>query len=168
MFLPKLGIAPRVNQLSIHPDAIADPACRALKNMCYAQCQSDFTQIARAALELLYRGAADDLKVSDLGQIRENVIVYAGREVFVLSVVTQIFERKNSDAFFRNIADCGGADRQRGQTSVAFLGAPDSRGVRSNIHDSVSAIGKPSTDTSTIRRTAQFGISKNGKTCVAI
>ena len=130
-FSPKLGIAPRINQLSIHPDAIAGPACRALKNMCYSQCQSDFTQIARAALELLYRGAADDLKVSDLGQVRENVIVYAGREVFVLSVVTQIFERKNGNAFFRNIADCGGADRQRGQTSVAVLGAPDS--LRSQI-----------------------------------
>src|SRR5437762_1846289 len=102
-FSPKLGIAPRVNQLSIHPDAVAGPACRALKNMCYSQCQADFTQVARAALELLYRGAADDLKVSDLGQVRENVIVYAGREVFVLSVVTQIFERQNGNAFFRYI-----------------------------------------------------------------
>src|SRR5437868_6058804 len=130
-FSPKLGIAPRINQLSIHPDAIAGPACRALKNMGYSQCESDFTQIARAAFELLYRGAADDLKVGDLRQVRENVIVYAGREVFVLFVVTQIFERKNGDAFFRNIADCGGADRQRGQTSVAVLGAPDS--LRSQI-----------------------------------
>src|SRR6478736_129514 len=130
-FSPKLGIAPRVNQLSIHPDAIAGPACRALKNMGYSQCQPDFTQIARPALELLYRGAANDLKVGHLCQVRENVIVHSGREVIVLFVVTQIFERKNGDAFFWNIADCGGADRQRGQTSVAFLGAPDS--LRSQI-----------------------------------
>src|SRR5204862_7263640 len=119
-FSPKLGIAPRINQLSIHPDAVAGPACRALKNMCYSQCQADFTQVARAALELLYRGAADDLKVSDLGQVRENVIVYAGREVFVLSVVTQIFERKNGNAFFRNIAVCVGCNRGPGRTSGLF------------------------------------------------
>src|SRR5256886_4631640 len=123
-FSPKLGIAPRINQLSIHPDAIAGPACRALKNMGYSQCQSDFTQIARAALELLYRGAAYDLKVSDFGQVRENVIVYAGREVFVLFVVTQIFERKNVDACFRNIASSGGACQQCSPTSVGLLSSP--------------------------------------------
>ena len=41
-------------------------------------------------------------------------------------------------------------------------------GVRSNIQDKMSAIGNPSTSTITTKRTAQFGISKNGKTWVAI
>ena len=34
-------------------------------------------------------------------------------------------------------------------------------------HDKTSAIGNPRINSSTTSRTAQFGISKNGKTCVA-
>ena len=41
-------------------------------------------------------------------------------------------------------------------------------GVISNAHDKISATGKPRIKSSTTRRTAQFGISKKGKTCVAI
>ena len=40
-------------------------------------------------------------------------------------------------------------------------------GVISNAHDRISATGKPRISSSTTSRTAQFGISKKGKTCVA-
>src|SRR6266516_4783305 len=40
-------------------------------------------------------------------------------------------------------------------------------GVISNAHEKTSATGKPAISTNTTSRTAQFGISKNGKTCVA-
>jgi len=40
-------------------------------------------------------------------------------------------------------------------------------GVISNAHDKISATGKPRTSNKTTRRTAQLGMSKNGKTCVA-
>jgi len=143
VFSPKLGIAPRVNQLSIHPDAIAGPACRALKNMCYSQGQSDFTQIARAALELLYRGAADDLKVSDLGQVRENVIVYAAAK-YSFSLSSLKFSNGRTAMLFSGIlriaaGRTGNAAKLLSLSSVRLIPC----GVRSNIHDSVSAIGKP-------------------------
>ena len=41
-------------------------------------------------------------------------------------------------------------------------------GVISNAQEKTSATGRPAIDSRTTRRTAQFGISKNGKTCVAI
>jgi hypothetical protein len=55
---------------------------------------------------------------------------------------------------------------------IDSLGAiSDSRlipsGVISNAHDRISATGKPRMSSSTTSRTAQFGISKNGKTWVA-
>src|SRR5947199_9889526 len=126
-----MGIAPCINQLRIDPDAIAGASCRALQNMRYAQCQSDFTQIAHATLELLHRGAANHFKVCDLCQTRENVVVYSGCEVLVLFVVAQIFEWKNGNAFFGDVAGCGGGGRERSQTSVALIGTSDS--LRSQI-----------------------------------
>src|SRR5947208_8417468 len=121
-----MGIAPCINQLRIDPDAIAGASCRALQNMRYAQCQSDFTQIAHATLELLHRGAANHFKVCDLCQTRENVVVYSGCEVLVLFVVAQIFEWKNGNAFFGDVAGCGGGGLQRSQTCVAGIGTSDS------------------------------------------
>ncbi len=41
-------------------------------------------------------------------------------------------------------------------------------GVISNAHDKTSATGNPRASSKTTRRMAQFGTSKNGKTCVAI
>ena len=40
-------------------------------------------------------------------------------------------------------------------------------GVSSKAHAMMSAMGKPITMNRTMSRTPQFGISKNGKTCVA-
>jgi hypothetical protein len=56
------------------------------------------------------------------------------------------------------------ADRVRSTSSVRFKPS----GVSSNAHAITSAIGNPIAIANTINRTAQFGISKNGKTCVAI
>jgi len=53
--------------------------------------------------------------------------------------------------------------RREIDTSVRFKPA----GVSSKAHASTTAMGNPITIASTINRTAQFGISKNGKTCVA-
>src|SRR5438093_13516917 len=105
-FPPKVSVPTRVNQLRVHPDAITSAACRAFQNMCYTQCQPDFTQIARATLELLQRGAANDFKVRDLCQIRENVIVNTGREVFVTFVVTVIFLRDSGGAVLGALTGC--------------------------------------------------------------
>src|SRR4029077_6864981 len=41
-------------------------------------------------------------------------------------------------------------------------------GVSSKAQDKIKATGKPKMSSKTTSRTAQFGISKNGKTCVAI
>ena len=41
-------------------------------------------------------------------------------------------------------------------------------GVHSKIHATIIASGKPSRSTTMTNRTAQFGMSKNGKTWVAI
>jgi hypothetical protein len=50
---------------------------------------------------------------------------------------------------------------------IGSFGALNPSGVSSNAQAITSAIGKPIAMTSTTRRTAWFGISKNGKTCVA-
>src|SRR5438552_3023128 len=54
------------------------------------------------------------------------------------------------------------ADRARSTPSVRF----NPSGVNSKAHAMTSAMGKPITIASTTSRTAQFGMSKNGKTCV--
>src|SRR4030095_1497130 len=100
--------------------------------MCNSKCPSDLTQIARATLELLHRGAANHFEVCDLCQAREYVVVNAGREVFVLFIITQIFEWQNRNTFFGNISRRGRADsRWRDQSWVGFIRSHDS--LRSQI-----------------------------------
>jgi len=58
-------------------------------------------------------------------QVLEDVIVYAVRSVsFSLSSLSN-FRTEERRAFFRNIADVGGADRTAAKL-CRFLGAPDS------------------------------------------
>ena len=120
-----MSVSPRVNQLSIDADAIAGSARCPFQHMGDAECPPDFPQIARSAFELLHGGTANHFQVRYLGQARENVVVHSGREIFVLFVVAQIFERKNGNAFLRNIPHPSAHDVRR-QNLVAFVGAPDS------------------------------------------
>ncbi len=55
-------------------------------------------------------------------------------------------------------------DSEGGTSSVRL--SPS--GVHSKIHATTMATGKPSRRTTMIKRTAQFGMLKKGKTCVAI
>ena len=67
--------------------------------------------------------------------------------------------RKSSFRPVPRLIDCEG-----GTSSVRL--SPS--GVHSKIHATIMATGKPSRSEITTNRTAQFGMSKNGKTCVAI
>ncbi len=75
---------------------------RSFQNVRHAQRLTDFAQIARARFVLPHRSAADDFQVGDLGQVREDIILDAVREILVLLIVAQIFERQDRDAFFRD------------------------------------------------------------------
>ena len=64
---------------------------------------SDLTQVSLDPSFVLHdRRAADDLQVGDLGQIGEDFVLDAVREITVLLVITEILKRQNGNAFRRN------------------------------------------------------------------
>ena len=100
-FGPNVGIGPRVDQLRIHPHPVARSAHRAFEDVGDAERFADLAQVARAGPVLLHGSPADHFQVRDPGEAGENVVVHAVGEECVLAVVTQVFKRKNGDAFFR-------------------------------------------------------------------
>ncbi len=87
-------------------------------------------------------------------QADESITHHTGRKIVALTIVLAVIA--TGLLIFQFV-------RARSTSSVRFKPS----GVSSNAHAITSAIGNPITIASTTRRTAQFGISKNGKTCVA-
>ena len=99
---PDVGVGPRIDELGIHPDAIAGASHRAFEDMRDAERFADLAQVARAGAILLHRSAADHFQVGDPRQTGENVVVHAFSKESVLAIVAQVFKRKNGDTFFRH------------------------------------------------------------------
>ena len=170
---PDVRIRARIDQLDVDAHAISRAPHRAFQNVSHSEGQADLAQVARARFVLANRSPADDFQVGDLGQVREDIILDAIREILILLIVAQIFEWQHRDAFFRDTRCAGfgqtaqlrrAAPRSGGRSSVRLTPC----GVRSKAQARIMATGKPRTSSIITSRTVQIGTSKNGKTCVAI
>ncbi len=93
-----MHVIPRVDQLRVHPHFAAHALHAAFQQIRDAKLLTDLSQIARRAAPVLEdRSAADDLQIRDFCQISENLILHAIREVGVLLVVAEVFERQDSN-----------------------------------------------------------------------
>ena len=96
-----MRIGARIDQLRVDAHAITRASHRSLENMCDAKCSPNLAQIARARSILPNGSATDDFKIGNFGQVRQNIVLHTVGKVGVLLVITEIFKRKHSDAFFR-------------------------------------------------------------------
>src|SRR6202011_4569099 len=100
---PKMRIRASVDELSIDPNAVGGALDAAFQDMGHAELSSDLTQIAGAnGLVLHDAGPTNHLKICDLGQIGEDLILDAVGKEARLRIRAKIFERQNRNAFFRN------------------------------------------------------------------
>ena len=102
---PDVRVRASVDQLRVDPDPVTDAAHRPLEHMSNAKSGSDLAQIAGTTAILPNGGATDHFQVGHLGQVRQNVVLNAIGEIRVGLIVTQVFERKNGDAFVGNARD---------------------------------------------------------------
>ena len=93
--------------MSVHPYTIRNTLNTAFDHVGGPKLLTDLTQVPfRRVLVLHHARAADYLQVRDPGEICQYLILHAGREVGVLFIVTQVFERQDRDAFFRRRRRC--------------------------------------------------------------
>src|SRR5262245_58870382 len=92
-----------IDQLSTHADTIAGSLNRAFQNMRNTQSASDFAKVVLNTVFVPHhRRATDDFEVSNLGQVRPNLIFNAISKVSVLLVITEILEWEHGDGFDPN------------------------------------------------------------------
>src|SRR4029077_813148 len=96
----------RVNQLYVHPHAIARTADTAFENRRDAKGLSDFADIRRGSAVRHERRARDYLQISDFRKVRKNVVLDSVSEISVLFCVTQILERQNGDRLVDLVRRC--------------------------------------------------------------
>ena len=96
---PKMRVSARVDQLGVDAQMLAGTLDAAFEQMRDSELPADFVGVTRAArLVKIRRSAADYFEVSDFRQIRQNLLLDAGREVGVLRLGAKIFEWENGDA----------------------------------------------------------------------
>jgi hypothetical protein len=127
---PDMGVGPGVDKLNVDAHPVAGAADGSLQNMGHTQRVTDLAQVPHARLVLAHRSPADHFQVRDLGQIRQDIVLDAVGEIFVLLAVTQVLEGQNGDAFFRR-RRCGSGrgfgDLEPPRVRLShFLGALDS------------------------------------------
>ena len=168
--VPNVEIGAGVDQLGIDPHPVRLAPHGPFHHVGDAERFADLAQVPRPASVLAHGSAADHFQVRHLRQARKDVVLDAVGEIGVLLVVAEIFERQHRDAF----SGGGGTGAFAIVTGVgAFASSMSSvrlmpLGVRSNAQERRSATGKPSTSATMTSRTTHVGISKKGKTWVAI
>ena len=102
LFRPELCAGLRVDEPGAHAHLAADPLDTAFEQVRYAEGSGDLAQVAWCVAAVLrHAGATDDLQVRDLGQIGENFILHAGREVRIVLALGAIVEGEHRDGFVR-------------------------------------------------------------------
>ena len=102
-----MGIGSRIDQLRAHSDVIIRALHASFKNMGHAQGFSDVTQTALCPGPILHRRCpTDHLKIRDLCEHGENLVLDAVCEISVLLVRTEIFEWQDSNALLGNCQSC--------------------------------------------------------------
>src|ERR1700738_4846653 len=100
---PKMRIRARVNELSIDPDAVGRALDTTFQNVGNAQLPSDLTKVAGANdLILHHAGTTNHLKICDLGQIGEDLILDTVGKEARLRIRAKIFKWQNRDTLFGN------------------------------------------------------------------
>ena len=99
---PNVCIGLRVDELRVHPHAIADASHRAFQNMRDPERLPDLAQISHPFFILPHRRATNHFQVRYLRQARQDIVVHAVGEIGVIRIVAQVFEWQNRDTFRRN------------------------------------------------------------------
>src|SRR5215472_4166292 len=98
-----------VDQLDVHSDAIAGTTDTALENRRNTKSLSDVANIWRVTTITHDRCARDHFQITNLRQVREDVVLHAIREVRVLLLIAQVFKWQHRN---RLIDLVGGRARQ--------------------------------------------------------
>src|SRR5262249_54564640 len=88
-----------VDELGVNPHAIAQNLKASLQNVRNAQVAPDLLYIPILAPVCCDATAANDLQISHLAEIGENVVLNAIGEIWLSIIVPQTFEGQNCDTF---------------------------------------------------------------------
>ena len=185
---PNMFVVGGVDQLDVHAHSIAFAADTPFQNGGNAERLADFTHVRRLPAIRHDRRARDHFQVADLGQVGENVVLDAVREISVLLFVAQIFKGQHSNRLVdlarrgaRQQKKSGAAEMTRPiATSIMTLrrrgppGAPIAgvvlipSGVTSKAQARINAMGSRLSSSTTTKRNVQLGRSHAGKTAEPI
>src|SRR5438128_7640033 len=102
-----MGVVTCINELRVHAYLATLPLNTTLQKIGNTQGLTDGARIARdPRLVLHHRCPADYLEISDSGQVRQDLVLYAISKKRVLRICAQVFKWKHGDAFLRNGPEC--------------------------------------------------------------
>src|SRR5215468_193820 len=96
-----MGMSLDVDQLYIDPHLVGRFSDAPFKNRDYAKLVRDLSEVSGLALIVLCGISRNDFQISDLGQPRRNLFVYAFGEIGVIWIGAEIFEWQNCDCLCR-------------------------------------------------------------------
>ena len=101
-FRPKMLGRCSANQLDVHVHSVSDFLHTAFEKIRHAQLLADLTQVLGRALVFLSRSARDDLERGNLREPGQDFVLDTVGKVSIRSIVAEILERQDGDAFFRD------------------------------------------------------------------
>ena len=96
-FGPQMPAVERVDELGVDPDVLAVPPHAALQHVANPQILGDLLHLGRLVLVGPARVAGDDEDARQLGEVGDQILGHAVREVTLLRVATQIVEGQDRD-----------------------------------------------------------------------
>ena len=88
----------RVDQLHVDSDAIAHPTHTAFQQRANAQRFAYFAGVARRVAPIRHDGhARDNFQITDLGKIRQDIVLHAVGEIGVLFFVAQVLKGQDGN-----------------------------------------------------------------------
>src|SRR5262249_16917728 len=89
-----------VDQLYTDSHTIADSADASFKKGRHAEHLSDFAGVTHAVAAIGHdRHARDDFQITNLREIRQDIVLYTVGEIGVLLFIAQILKRQDGDGF---------------------------------------------------------------------
>ena len=134
---PQVAVVVRVDQLQVDVHLLAGLLHAAFEHGRDTELLGDDLQVRRMARVLRGRRARDHLEVADAGKPSQDLVLHAGREVGVVLVLAEVFERQHGDRLGRSRSALGAATALASRTCCFGVGRA---GLRStNICASISS-----------------------------
>ena len=123
-FRPNLTVGLGIDELGVNSHAIARNLHASLQHVRNVQVATDLLQISILAAVRCDTTAADDLQISHLAEISQNIVLNTIGEIRRRAVVTQIFEGQDCNAFPTVRAWCVSSPRLHARRLTSILLGP--------------------------------------------